>query len=237
MASACHAAGLRILLVDLDPQANLTGSFLAEDEVVLSVEQLFDPSTEPDVESLIVSTEFEGVDLLPSSSRLEPLNISDNWHSSDLHLSLAESLHQVSNRYDYILFDCPPSLSLVSYAALCASHHVVIPLEAARWGALGTQHIAAAIELVQQHYNPQLQLMGYLVSRFKTRRSYQQTYLAELRKHFGDLAFETVIPDLAEYEKAVTDRNLLSNHSPSSRANKIANQLLAEVQARAQKLA
>ncbi|WP_161604764.1 ParA family protein [Roseiconus nitratireducens] len=237
MASACHAAGLRILIVDLDPQANLTGSFLAEDDVTRSVEQLFDPSTEPDVESLIVSTEFEGVDLLPSSSRLEPLNISDNWHDSDLHLSLAEALHQVSNRYDYILFDCPPSLSLVSYAALCASQHVVIPLEAARWGALGTQHIAAAIELVQQHYNPRLRLMGYLVSRYKTRRSYQQTYLAELRKHFGDLAFETVIPDLAEYEKAVTDRNLLSNHSPSSRANKIANELLAEVQARAQKLA
>ena len=234
MASACFAAKKRILLVDLDPQANLTSSFLTDSEVHDSVELLFDPSVDPNAERLIVPTSFAGVDLIPSSARLEPMNVTDDWQAADLHLSLTEALSLVSANYDYIVFDCPPSLSLVSYSALCASQQVVIPLEAARWGALGTQHIATAIELVQQNYNADLRLMGYLVSRYKARRAYQQTYLSELRKHFDDLAFETVIPDLADFEKAVTDRSLISVHSPSSRANRIAKQLFAEVESRCQ---
>lgn len=236
MASACFAAGKRVLLVDLDPQANLTSSFLADDEVGQSVENLFDPSIDPDAQSLIVETSFAGVDLIPSSARLEPMNLTSDWQDADLHLSLAEALQPIVANYDYILFDCPPSLSLVSYAALCASDFVVIPLEAARWGALGTQHIAEAIDLVQQRYNSRLQLMGYLASRYKARRAYQQTYLATMRQQCGDDAFETVIPDLAAFEKAVTDRTLISVHSPTSRANSIALGLFAEVEARAKKL-
>ena len=237
IASACHAQEKRVLLVDLDPQANLTSSFVADDEIQQSIECLFDPTIDPDAESLVVATGFSGVDLIPSSARLERLNVTDDWQAADLHLSLAEALRPIAHQYDYILFDCPPSLSLVSYAALCASDHVVIPLEAARWGALGTQHIAGAIEFVQQRYNSQLQLMGYLVSRYKARRAYQQTYLATLREQCGDDAFDTVIPDLAAFERAVTDRSLISVHSPSSRANSIALGLFAEVEARSQKLA
>ena len=236
VASACFAAKKRVLLIDLDPQANLTSSFLTHDQVDRSVELLFDPSVDPDAESLIQQTAFDGVDLIPSSSQLEPANATDNWQDADLHLSLVEALVPCQERYDYILFDCPPSLSLVSYAALCASDFVVIPLEAARWGALGTQHITNAIDLVQQRYNSRLQLMGYLASRYKARRAYQQTYLATMREQCGDDAFDTVIPDLAAFEKAVTDRSLISVHSPSSRANSIALQLFAEVESRAKRL-
>lgn len=237
MASGCFARGKRILLVDLDPQANLTSSFIADDQVHRSVECLFDPTADTDIESLLLETGFPGVELVPSSPQLEPLNIADNWQAADLHLSLLEALRPISKNYDYILFDCPPSLSLVSYAALCASHYVVVPLEAARWGALGTQHIAGAIELVQQRYNDRLRLMGYLVSRYKARRSYQQTYSSQLFEHFGDEAFETVIPDLAAFEKSVTDRSLISVHSPTSHANSIALRLFDEVEFRAKKLA
>ena len=236
VASACFAAKKRVLLVDLDPQANLTSSFLIDDQIDRSVEVLFDPSVDPDSESLIQQTSFDGVDLIPSSSRLEPVNVTDNWQDADLHLSLAEALIPCREQYDYILFDCPPSLSLVSYAALCASDFVVIPLEAARWGALGTQHITNAIDLVQQRYNSRLQLMGYLASRYKARRAYQQTYLATMQEQCGDNAFDTVIPDLAAFEKAVTDRSLISVHSPTSRANSIALKLFAEVESRAERL-
>ena len=78
--------------------------------------------------------------------------------------------------------------------------------------------------------------MGYLASRYKARRAYQQTYLTTMREQCGDDAFKTVIPDLAAFEKAVTDRSLISIHSPSSRANSIALRLFAEVEARDKKL-
>ena len=99
--SACFDAKKRVLLVDLDPQANLTSSFLGDADADRSVEQLFDPSVDPDAESLILSTEFDGVDLIPSSHRLEPANITDNWQAADLYLSLTEALQPVCARYDY----------------------------------------------------------------------------------------------------------------------------------------
>ena len=109
-------------------------------------------------------------------------------------MSLGEGLRAIHDQYDYIVFDCPPRLSLVSFAALCASDFVVIPLEAADWGAQGIVQVTAAVDHVRDRYNPRLVLLGYLVSRFKRARAYQRSYLAKLREHFGLLAFDTVVP-------------------------------------------
>ena len=238
-ASVALERGQRTLLVDLDPQGNLSGSFLKDDAVSPGVEQLFDPSSDINLRSLIRRTEFAGIDLVPSSGCLESFNLTESaeWEATDLQLVLAEALPDAARDYDLILLDCPPSLSLTSTAALCASDFVIIPLEAARWGALGTQRIVAAMETIQHRFNSRLQLLGYVVSRFKARRAYQQTYLTELRKHFGDDAFEEVIPDLAAFEKAVTDRVPLTLHSPTSHASRIARRFFDELEARSERLA
>jgi chromosome partitioning protein len=238
IASVCQERGRRCLIVDLDPQANLSASFVAEDDRP-TVEALFDPSRDVDIAPLIRRTEFSHIDIVPASPRLEPLNVSDpeKWARGDLHLSLADALATVREDYSYILCDCPPSLSLVSYAALSASDLLLVPLEAAQWGALGTQHVVNAMEEVQRSTNPQLRLAGYVVSRFKQRRAYHQAYLAELRRQFGPQAFETVVPDLAAYEKAVTDRIPITLHSPRSHASTIARNLFDELEAHCERLA
>lgn len=237
VASVAQERGLQTLLVDLDPQANLTSSFLPHVSNT-SVEVLFDRSVEPDLKSLIQNTKYHGVDVVPSSERLEPFNEPNpqSWWDGDLQFSLAEAVEAVRDEYDFILFDCPPSLSLVSYAAMCASDHVMIPLEAARWGALGTQHIVTAMEEVQQRFNSKLSLLGYVVSRYKARRAYQQQYLAELRKHFEQDAFDTVIPDLAAFEKSVTDQIPITSHSPTSHASRIARRFFDELIERCERL-
>ncbi len=112
----------------------------------------------------------------------------------------------------------PPRLSLVSFAALCASDAVIIPMEAADWGAQGIMQVTAAIVYAQRHYHPRLELLGYLVSRFKRARAYQQSYLRQLRQHFGEQAFDTVIPDLAQFEKSVPDRVPITLHARRSDA-------------------
>ena len=231
---ACIERGKKLLAVDTDTQANLTRSLLPEPDDGPGIEALFDPAADVNARSLIRPTRFAQIDLLPASPCLAPFDTSgqSTWERTDGHLSLAEGLRGTRQQYDYIIFDCPPRLSLVSFAALCASDYVIIPLEAADWGAQGIVQVTAAVEWVQSRYNPDLKLLGYLVSRFKKARSYQQSYLAKLREHFGKLAFDTVIPDLSRFEKSVTLNVPITLHAPASVEAGIARRLFAEVERR-----
>jgi chromosome partitioning protein len=140
-----------------------------------------------------------------------------------------DPIESLRTHYDYIVFDCPPRLSLVSFAALCASDHVIVPLEAADWGAQGIVQVAEAVSYVKERFNARLRLLGYLVSRFKKSRTYQRTYLDGLRKHFGSGTFDTVLLDLAEFERSVTDRIPITLRAPESAAAKIARNFVDEV--------
>ena len=158
LAGVCEERGKRVLVVDTDTQGNITRSLLTSGGSPLpGVEALFDPRTETDPLSLIRRTKFAHIDLLPSSAVLAAYDLSDQrvWEKSDLHFSLAEGLRSIRSSYDYLVFDCPPRLSLVSFAALCASDYVIIPLEAADWGAQGIVQVTAAVEHAQERYNPQ----------------------------------------------------------------------------------
>lgn len=235
LAAVCQERKKKLLVIDTDTQANITKSLLTSGgSPVPGVEALFDPRTDADPLALIRTTRFSHIDLLPSSPALAAYDLSDkrSWEQADLHLSLAEGLRAMGDHYDYIVFDCPPRLSLVSFAALCASDFVVIPLEAADWGAQGIVQVTAAVDQVRARYNPDLTLLGYLVSRFKRARAYQRSYLAKLRQHFGMLAFDTIIPDLAGYEKSVTHGIPITLHAPASTEAGIARRLFAEVQRR-----
>jgi len=235
LAGVCEERGKRALVIDTDTQGNITRSFLPSGQSPLpGVEALFDPRTDTDPTTVIRRTRFPHIDLLPSSASLAAFDISDQrqWERSDLHFSLAEGLRDIRDSYDYLLFDCPPRLSLVSFAALCAADYVVIPLEAADWGAQGVVQVTAAVNHARERYNPQLQLLGYLVSRFKRSRAYQRSYMAELRKHFGPLAFDTVVPDLAGYEKSVTHSVPITLHAPASDEAAVARALFDEVEKR-----
>jgi len=234
LAGVCQERGKKVLAVDTDTQGNLTRSLLPGTLDGPGVEALFDPIADTSIDSLIHPTRFPAIDLLPSSPHLAPYDLSDQtaWEDSDGHLSLAEGLRDIRYRYDYILFDCPPRLSLVSFAALCASDAVVIPLEAADWGAQGIVQVTAAVEHVRSRYNLDLSLLGYLVSRFKKARSCQRSYLAKLRQHFGPLAFDTVVPDLARFEKSVTFGVPITLQAPASVEAGIARRLFAEVERR-----
>lgn len=224
----------KALLIDTDAQGNLTNSFFPADQSKPGVEIVFHPGADADLSSRIRPTSFSHISLVPGSPALARFDLSDQrqWEKADLQFSLVDPVAALRGEYDFILFDCPPRLSLVSFAALCASDFVIIPMEAADWGAQGIMQVTAAIEYVRAHYNPRLQLLGYLVSRFKRARTYQQSYLKQLRRHFGALAFDTIIPDLAQFERSVTDRIPITLYAKRSEEAGIARQLFAEVERR-----
>lgn len=235
LAGVCQERGKRLLVVDTDTQGNITKSLLPQGHSPApGIEALFDPRTDADPISLVQKTRFSHIDLVPASPAVSPFDLSDRsaWERSDLHLSLAEGLRELRASYDYLVFDCPPRLSLVSFAALCASDFVIIPLEAADWGAQGIVQVTAAVNQVRERYNPGLVLLGYLVSRFKRVRSYQRSYLVKLREHFGKDAFDTVIPDLAGFEKSVTHGVPITLHAPSSLEAGFARRFFSEVERR-----
>lgn len=234
IAGVCEERGHRVLVVDTDTQGNITRSLLPDFPGVGGIEALFDPRAEADPAALIRSTRFPHIDLLPSGPSLAPFDLADQrgWEASDLQFALVDALREARSRYDYLVFDCPPRLSLVSYAALCASDYVVIPLEAADWGAQGIVQVTAAVEYVRSSHNEGLHLLGYLVSRFKRARLYQQSYLAKLREHFGERAFDTTIPDLSRYEKSVTHGVPITLHAPASEEARVARAFFDELQRR-----
>lgn len=236
LAGVCQERQARLLAIDTDPQGNLSGSFLAAGETTPGVEILFDPSKDIDTRGLVRRTGFSHIDVVPSNPALARFDLSDQrqWEAADLHLSLTEAVSAWKSLYRYIVFDCPPRLSLVSYAALCASDFVIIPMEAADWGAQGIMQVTQAVEHVRRYYNPRLALMGYLVSRFKRGRPVQQTYLRELRQEFGNLAFDTVIPDLASFESSVVERVPVTLRGKYHRAGGIARAFFDEVERRCQ---
>ena len=238
IASVCQERSLKVLLIDIDTQGNLSNSFVAADDDSPRIEALFDPTADAEVIPLTRHTEFSHIDIIPADSRLIPFDLADQdeWRKADLQFALRDAVNQFRGEYDYIVIDCPPRLSLVSIGALCASDGVVIPLEAADWGAQGIMQVTQAVEFIQQKFNPDLNLLGYVVSRFKRARAYQQSYVKQLREHFGELAFDTEIPDLAKFEKSVTDRIPITLHAPSSEEASIARQFFDEVDARAKRI-
>jgi chromosome partitioning protein len=172
IASVCEERHLRCLLIDTDPQGNLSNSFLPERIGVPGVERLLDPSLDEDGLSLVQRTKYEHIDIIPSSPEIARFDEADQraWERADLHLSLVPTIRAAERLYDFIVFDCPPRLSLTSFAALCASRHLIIPMEAADWGAQGVSQVTEAAEYVQAHFNRSLTITGYLASRFKRSR-------------------------------------------------------------------
>jgi chromosome partitioning protein len=173
LAGVCEERKKRVLVIDTDTQGNITKSLLTSGESPLpGVEAIFDSRTDADPLSLIRRTRFAYIDILPSSAALAAYDLSDQklWEKSDLHLSLAEGLRAIEDRHDYIVLDCPPRLSLVSFAALCASDFVIIPLEAADWGAQGIVRVTAAVDHVRTpRFLPTLRL-GILLQAFRAAR-------------------------------------------------------------------
>ncbi|MDB4614260.1 ParA family protein [bacterium] len=238
IAGVCQERGKKCLVIDLDKQGNITSTLLGDTACGQGAEALFNPAIDPVVSELIVRSHLSHVDCIPGSFALEQFNMTAplDWEGSGMEQSLVDPLNEIGKFYDYILLDCPADISLITYAALVASEFLMIPLETAKWGALGTQHVHVTYQHVRKTQNSKLKLLGYVPSRFKQRRTYQQTYLKELVAHFGDDAFETMIPDLALFEKSVNDRSPIVIHSPKSNAATIARQFFDEIETRCERL-
>lgn len=213
LAGAFSQQGKRVLVVDLDPQGNLTGLFLPSENPRPGAYDVLVEDT-PAREALH-PTDFERISIMPSSRRLEALDALLQ-QEADGPIRLADALAEIpEDDFDIVLLDCPPSLGLSTRNALSAAHRVVIPLEADKFSVDGLDRLIDAVQGVRRVTNPQLEIAGILISLFKGRRSIEQIYERLMRTKKLPI-FQTRIKDSAKYREAITRRMPITHYRPSS---------------------
>ena len=188
--AACLAeAGARVLLVDLDPQANAT-SGLGERADETSTYDLLDGAPLADV---VRHTAYANLDLVPSRPDLAGAVI-ELAQRNDGESYLAQSLAGARDEYEFVLVDTPPSLGLLTINAMTAADAVLIPLQCEYLALEGLTQLIQAIQLVQDHLNPTLRIEGVLLTMYDARLNLSQQVAAEARKFFSDRVYRTQIP-------------------------------------------
>lgn len=228
--------GKRVLLCDLDPQANLSEGLLGAKvegfDPSQTVAALFGTAFIPEPESLILPTPFPNLYILPGSDRMESFNQPDpEGHPSQT--VLRDFLTDVRATFDVCLIDCPPNLQLCSWAAMVAADGLVIPVQAEDFGSQGLKKINRSIGMVRAEVNPGLHILGYLITMFNKSLGVHAAYSEKLRAVYGDLIFETVMPLAADYKLAVTAGTPVSYLKPKSAASKAITAITEELLTRA----
>jgi len=192
LAAALAAQGKKVLLVDLDPQGNATmGSGVNKAGLPAHVYQVL--IGEADIALVRRPSESGGYDVLPANRELAGAEM-DLIQMSAREQQLRSALAGVRDDYDFILIDCPPSLSLLTLNGLVAADGVIIPMQCEYFALEGLSDLVNTIKRVHQNINPDLRFIGLLRVMFDTRVTLQQQVSAQIEMHFGDKVFKTVVP-------------------------------------------
>ena len=182
----------KVLIIDADPQANTTSglNFSPDnDEKRTLYEALIG---EIDITDTLIQTEMERLHMIPSHINLVGAEI-ELLNFEDRESVLKRILEPIRDNYDYIIIDCSPSLGIITINSLTAADSVMIPVQPEFFALEGLGKLLQTIRLVQCESNPQLQIEGFVVTMFDGRTRVHSQVLAELREHFKDMVFKTVI--------------------------------------------
>jgi chromosome partitioning protein len=192
LATALAACGNRVLVVDFDPQGNTTTGF-GVDKRQLTTSSYSLLMGDSQLSEAAVATQVPGLHLVPSTIHLSGAEV-ELVPLMARETRLKEALQPVFGGYDYVFIDCPPSLGLLTINALVAATDVLIPMQAEFFAMEGLSQLFKTFELVRKNLNPQLEILGVLLTMFDKRNNLAQQVVNEVREHLGAKVFETVIP-------------------------------------------
>lgn len=219
VAAALAEKGHRVLLVDLDPQANATAGVGVEISGEIKATTVYDLLLDPkmDVSLVIRKTGIYNLDLIPSSIELAgaELTLPQMIGAEKL---LDEALAKTTE-YDRIVIDCPPSLGRLTLNALTAATHVLIPVQVGKWAITGTAQLCETIDLVRQRLNTKLAILGVVCTFYDSRTTLSREIHAKIGEQFGSGLFSTVIKTASKVgEAAVADTPIILYASSSEAA-------------------
>jgi chromosome partitioning protein len=247
--STCHhlagtlaRRGLRILLVDADPQASLTQGLLGPELARQlrprdTIAGLFDDACDVETAALVRPLSVPGVALVAGSGRMDKFNALEPWTTGESQYILRDALREVAEDFDLALVDCPPHIYLCAWTAMVAAQGIVVPLQAEDYGAQGVAAIQDAIDHVRAGANPRLAVLGFLLTMYNKALAVHSGYAADLRALYGGDVFDAVVPHAKDFKEAVMLRKPVIAYKPRSAAAKaveaVADELLERLDARA----
>ncbi|HYP26873.1 MAG TPA: ParA family protein [Blastocatellia bacterium] len=204
----------RVLLIDLDPQGNSSLSFLDPTTITHSIYELL---TEPDIphEEVLKPTRVPGLDILPSRISLAKFE-SKLIGEFDAPFRLKDRIEGIARNYDYILIDTPPTLGLITVNALVASNYLIIPIQPSYFALEGTDDLLETVEKVKARPNPNLQVLGVVITLHDKRTTLAKDIYEQIKQVFGDKVFDTVISKSVRLEESPAYKETIFTFAPNS---------------------
>jgi len=233
LAAGLAQEGLRVLLIDTDPQTNTTRVFIHPDIEIDLDKSLYNSLIKLSPLSTIVrKTKFPNLDIVPSHIRLSSADLELAQALDNRSERLKRAIGNLKDKYDYIIIDNPPSLGLITINSFTASDKLLIPVSTGFFAMTGLVQLQETVEMVKQNQlNPTLEIMGVLCT-FVDNTNVSKDVNTQLRSHFGDLVFNTSIPKNVSLEEAHSRHTHIFEHAPNSAGARAYKELVKEVLAR-----
>ncbi len=206
---------LRVLLVDMDPQANASaglGVRIKQEE-----EHIYHLLFQPDKwQSIIRHTDIPRLHIIPAHADLAGVNV-ELVGAEDREFKLQRLIEMVRDNYDFIIIDCPPSLGLLTINALVAADKLLIPIQAEYYALEGLSQLLSTIHLIQTNLKNNLDILGAVVTMYDTRNRLAEAVKKELEQHFPNKLFKTIIPRNVRLAEAPSFGQPVKRYDPDSR--------------------
>ena len=229
--SACLALeGLKVLLVDCDPQANTSsGLGVGRDDNRHSIYDVL--VGESDAEQVILPSGVENLSLIPGSKNLTGANI-ELATADDRAVRLRQALEKVKDKFDLIILDCPPALDLLTLNVLVAANSLIVPMQAEYFALEGITELISTLDRVRAAFQHNIEIEGVLLTMYDDRTNLAQQVRETLRQHFGDRMFITVIPRNIRLAEAPSHGQPVALYDSRSRGTEAYFELAGEFLAR-----
>jgi chromosome partitioning protein len=215
LAASLALDGLKVLLVDCDPQANATsGLGVSRDDQRNSIYDVL--MGDVPAAQILLPTEIETLSLLPGSKNLTGANI-ELAGAEDRALRLQKALQPIQANYDLIVLDCPPALDLLTLNSLAAADSLIVPMQAEYFALEGISELVSNLERVRAAFNPRLTIEGVLLTMYDDRTNLAQQVTETLREFFKERLFKTVIPRNIRLAEAPSHGKPVALYDPRSR--------------------
>jgi chromosome partitioning protein len=213
LAAALAMRGRRTLLIDLDPQANSSISYLDTRALERSMYDVLSNGTR--LGEIIQKSPVPGLDIAPSRIALAKLE-SQLVGELDAHFRLKDRLDTVSSEYDFVVIDTPPALGLITVNALVAATHLLIPVQSSYFALEGTDDLLETVEKIRSRPNPNLKLLGAVITLHDKRTTLSRDVLKAIAGVFGDRVFHTTITRSIRLEESPAHKESIFTFAPQS---------------------